>query len=125
MKLDFRRLGAFIAAVVVYVLLSPLLGLIGTLVVLGVSSALIVAFTTSGFNKSLYHALKPREHRELLFHFVSPFAAFAGSDMAKVVAFLGGAPHTVATVLGILVFFAIIIWLSYKVFPNKVAPRMP
>ena len=125
MQIDFRRLGVFIAALILYVLISPFLGLLGILAVLGVSSGLVVAFTTSGFNKSLYQAMRPRNHRELLFHFVSPFVAFAGSDVAKIIAFIGGVPHAMAAVLGILVFFAIIIWLSYKVYPDKVVPRMP
>ena len=125
MQLDFRRIGAFIVAVLTYVLISPYLGLLETLAVLGVSSALIFAFTTSGFNKSLYRALRPREHRDLLFHLIAPIAAFAVSDIATFVAFIGGVPETMAAVMGMLVFFAIMIWLSYKVFPNKVAPRMP
>ena len=125
MQLDFRRLGAFVAAFIVYVLLSPVFGFLGTLVILGVSSALVGAFTSRSFNQFLAQNIKPRKHRELLFHFASPFVAFAASDVFKVGAYMGGVPYTMVTVLSIVVFFALIILLDYKVFTDKVSPRMP
>ena len=125
MHFDFRRLVVLVAALAVYALLSPLLGLPGKLAVLVVSIALVGAFTTSGFNKFLHRAVQQREHRELLFYFVAPFAAFAAGDVFMFFASIGGVPSFIRVGFGILIFFAIITWLTFKIFPAKVAPRMP
>lgn len=65
-----------------------------------------------------------REHREMGFYFFGAFAAFAANDLIRVGAALIGMPMNFAGIMGILGFFALILWFSAIVFPRYVAPRL-
>lgn len=124
MKIDFRFIATFIAAIIIYFLLLPELSVIGILVVAAVSGGVVYGFTTRGFNKVIRQQIRSRDYRAMVFHFFAAFVAFSGADLVDIASLLAGLPVNVSSVAGIIAFIAIFYWLNHKVFPTRVAPRL-